>query len=143
MSLAALALAARGEPAAVDWQRRVVRCTGTGAPDARAAGGNVAVARVGAEKAARRDAARKCLQALKGVAGGDRETAAGAVAAEKAVPPSAEAAAQGLRLVGAPRYFSDGGVSIEVEMTLDGTIAAALPPGAGGAVAEGGEGKRR
>ncbi len=53
LCLVALATPARAEPGAVDWQRRVVRCSGLGAPDAKAAGGNVAVARVGAERALR------------------------------------------------------------------------------------------
>ena len=138
LCLAALALAARGEPAKVDWRRRVVRCTGTGAPDARAARGNVAVARIAAEKAARRDALRNCLEAVKGVAARSGETAA---AADRASASSVGEAVQRLRLVGAPRYFSDGGVSIDVEVPLDGKLT--LPSGPDGAVAEGREGEGR
>src|SRR5512143_3480162 len=66
-AVAALPLAARPDAGAVDWQRKVVKCTGSGAANLRDAGGNPAVARVGAEKAAKLDALRNCLEALKGV----------------------------------------------------------------------------
>src|SRR5512137_1973629 len=54
------------ETGAVDWQRRVARCTGSGAANLKDAAGNPAVARIGAEKAARLDALRNCLEVLKG-----------------------------------------------------------------------------
>src|SRR6266568_5961638 len=51
----------------VDWQRKVVKCTGSGASNLRDAQGNPAVARIGAEKAARLDAVRNCMETIKGI----------------------------------------------------------------------------
>ncbi|HEY6105584.1 MAG TPA: hypothetical protein VIV59_06360 [Anaeromyxobacteraceae bacterium] len=135
LCLAVLAPAARAEPGAVDWQRRVVKCTGTGAPNVKAAGGNVAVARIGAEKAARLDALRNCMEAVKGVTVRSGETVGGAVAADPGLKASVEGAVQGFRQVGAPRYFSDGGVEIDVEVPLDGKLSEALMPRGEGAPA--------
>lgn len=129
--LAALAapLAARAEPAAVDWQKRAVRCTGTGAPNLKEAQGNVAVARIGAERAARLDALRNCLEAAKGVRVTGEQTVGGALAADPGLRAQVEGAVKGFRVVGKPRYFSDGGVEMDVEVPLDGVGAAVLPAG--------------
>ncbi len=132
---AALAPAARAEPGAVDWQRRVVKCTGTGAPNVKAAGGNVAVARIGAEKAARLDALRNCMEAVKGVTVKSGETVGGAVAQSPSLQASVEGVVKGFRQVGAPRYFSDGGVEIDVEVPLDGKLSEVLMPAGQGASA--------
>ncbi len=137
---AAFAPAARAESGAVDWQRRVVKCTGTGAPNLRAAGGNVAVARIGAEKAAKLDALRNCMEAVKGVAVKNGETVGGAVAKSPALQASLEGVVKGFRQVGPPRYFSDGGVEIDVEVPLDGKLSeAVMPKGDGSAAAPAGQ----
>ena len=137
---AAFAPAARAESGAVDWQRRVVKCTGTGAPNLRAAGGNVAVARIGAEKAAKLDALRNCMEAVKGVTVKNGETVGGAVAKSPALQASLEGVVKGFRQVGPPRYFSDGGVEIDVEVPLDGKLSEVLmPKGDGSAAAPAGQ----
>lgn len=132
---AAFAPAARAESGAVDWQRRVVKCTGTGAPNLRAAGGNVAVARIGAEKAAKLDALRNCMEAVKGVTVKNGETVGGAVAKSPALQASLEGVVKGFRQVGPPRYFSDGGVEIDVEVPLDGKLSEVLMPKGDGSAA--------
>ncbi len=139
LSIALLALAfpaaAWGGPAAVDWQRKVVRCTGTGAPNLQAAGGNVAVARVGAERAARLDAVRNCMEALKGVNVKTGETVGAAISGNPGLAASVEGVVRGFRQVGAPRYFSDGGVEMDVEVPLEGQLSEVLVPGGGGPAA--------
>ena len=138
----AVPLAAGAESGAVDWQRRVVKCTGNGAPNLKAAGGNVAVARIGAEKAARLDALRNCLEALRGVSVRSGETAGVAIAGDPSLKASVEGVVRGFRLVGSPRYFSDGGVEMDVEVPLDGKLSEALMPrGEGGAGAPGAGGQ--
>lgn len=132
---AAFAPAARAESGAVDWQRRMVKCTGTGAPNLRAAGGNVAVARIGAEKAAKLDALRNCMEAVKGVTVKNGETVGGAVAKSPALQASLEGVVKGFRQVGPPRYFSDGGVEIDVEVPLDGKLSEVLMPKGDGSAA--------
>jgi len=135
--LAALAapLSAQAEPAAVDWQKRVVRCTGTGAPNLKDAQGNVAVARIGAERAARLDALRNCLEAVKGVRVSGEQTVGGALAADPGLRAQVDGVVKGFQLAGKPRYFSDGGVEMDVEVPLDGVGAVVLPAAAGAAPA--------
>ena len=113
----------------VDWQKRVATCSGSGAPNVKDAGGNVAVARIGAEKAARLDALRNCLEVMKGVTVSGTQTVSGAVGADNAVRGAVEGAVRGFRTV-ATRYFSDGGVEIDVEVPLDGVADAVLPKAA-------------
>jgi len=126
LAIAALPVLARAEPGAVDWQKRVVKCTGSGAANLKDAGGNPAVARIGAEKAARLDALRGCLEAMKGVAISGGQTVGGAVGADPSLKGTVEGAVRGFRPV-ATRYFSDGGVEIDVEVPLDAVGEAVLP----------------
>src|SRR5512139_4309942 len=112
---AALPLAARAGGGAVDWQRKVVTCTGSGAANLRDAAGNPAVARVGAEKAAKLDALRSCLETLRGVQLQSGQTVGGALASDAALSGRVEGLVRGFKVVGKPRYFSDGGVEVDVE----------------------------
>jgi len=124
---AALPAAARAE-SGVDWQRKVVKCTGSGAANLRDAGGNPAVARIGAEKAAKLDALRNCLEALKGVQLDSGQTVGNALASDQALSGKVQGLVKGFKVVGAPRYFSDGGVEMDVEVPLDGAMSDALLP---------------
>jgi hypothetical protein len=124
---AALPAAARAE-SAVDWQRKVVKCTGSGAANLRDAGGNPAVARIGAEKAAKLDALRNCLEALKGVQLDSGQTVGNALASDQALSGKVQGLVRGFKVVGAPRYFSDGGVELDVEVPLDGAMSDTLLP---------------
>src|SRR5882762_4303815 len=85
----------------IDWQRRVLKATGQGAPDLNAP--SIAVARLGAERAAMAIAQRNALETLKGAtleSGGTVGTLRGVRAVKT-------------------HYFSDGGVSVDVEVPLD------------------------
>jgi hypothetical protein len=132
IAIAALPLSVPAEPGGaaapggIDWQRRVVKCTGTGAPNLKDAAGNVAVARIGAEKAAKLDALRSCLEVLKGVAITQGQTVGGAMAADPGVRGAVEGTVRGFRET-AKRYFSDGGVELDVEVALEGVADAVLP----------------
>ncbi len=123
---AAIPATALADAGGVDWQKRVARCSGSGAPNLKDAGGNVAVARIGAEKAAKLDALRNCLEVMKGVTVSGTQTIAGAIGADNAVKGSVEGAVRGFRTV-ATRYFSDGGVELDVEVPLDAVGDAVLP----------------
>ena len=124
---AALPAAARAENG-VDWQRKVVKCTGSGAANLRDAGGNPAVARIGAEKAAKLDALRNCLETLKGVQLDSGQTVGNALASDQALSGKVQGLVKGFKVVGAPRYFSDGGVEMDVEVPLEGAMSDALLP---------------
>jgi hypothetical protein len=119
--------AARAE-GGVDWQRKIVKCTGSGAANLRDAAGNPAVARIGAEKAAKLDALRNCMEALKGVQLQSGQTVGGALKSDAALSGRVEGLVRGFRIVGSPRYFSDGGVEMDVEVPLEGALSDALLP---------------
>jgi hypothetical protein len=118
----------RAEPGTVDWQKKVVRCSGSGAANLRDASGNPAVARVGAEKAAKLDALRNCLATLQGVQLESGRTVGGALGSDAALSGKVQGLARGFKVVGAPRYFSDGGVEVDVELPLEGALSEALLP---------------
>ncbi len=116
-------MAARAEAGSVDWQKRMVKCKGQGAPDQNAA--NVAVARMGAERAAKLDAMRNILETLKGVQVTGSKTVADAVK-----DPGVSSKVQGVLrkfTVTDTRYFSDGGVEVDVEMSLDAVADLLVP----------------
>ena len=124
---AALPAAVRAE-SGVDWQRKVVKCTGSGAANLRDASGNPAVARIGAEKAAKLDALRNCLEAVRGVQLDSGHTVGNALASDQALSGRVQGLVKGFKVVGAPRYFSDGGVEMDVEVPLEGAMSDALLP---------------
>jgi hypothetical protein len=126
--LAGLPAGARASPGTMDWQRKVVTCTGAGAPNLRDAGGNVAAARIGAEKAAKLDALRSCMETLKGVQLQTGQTVGGALESNATLSGKVEGIVRGFRVVGKPRYFSDGGVEMDVEVPLEGALSDALLP---------------
>jgi hypothetical protein len=127
-AVAALPLAARAEVGSVDWQRKMVKCTGSGAANLRDAGGNPAVARIGAEKAAKLDALRSCMETLKGVQLQSGQTVGGALQSDAALTGKVEGLVRGFQVVGKPRYFSDGGVEMDVEVPLEGALSDTLLP---------------
>jgi hypothetical protein len=128
--------AARAAPGSVDWQRKVVKCTGSGAANLRDAGGNPAVARIGAERAAKLDALRSCMETLKGVQLESGRTVGGALQSDASLTGKVEALVRGFQVVGKPRYFSDGGVEMDVEVPLEGALSDALLPKPGPKPAE-------
>jgi hypothetical protein len=141
--LQALALvgAARAEEGKVDWGHEVVRCTGSGAANLKDADGNPAVARLGAEKAARLDALRSCLATLRGVQLESGRTVGSALESDAGLSGRVQGLVRGFRTVGKPRYYSDGGVEIDVEVPLQGALSdALLPHGGTAAAADGGAG---
>ena len=123
----AVPVAVRAE-SGVDWQRKVVKCAGNGAANLRDAAGNPAVARIGAEKAAKLDALRNCMEAVKGVQLQSGQTVGGALQSDAALSGRVDGLVRGFKVVGAPRYFSDGGVEVDVEVPLEGALSDTLLP---------------
>lgn len=103
----------------VDWNARTIRATGRGAPSLKAP--SVAAARIGAERAAELDALRNILSTLKGVRISSEKTVADAMGADETLRSKLEGEARGFKRVDT-RYFSDGGVEIDVEMSLEGML---------------------
>ena len=130
---AALPVFAHAEAGAVDWEKKVVKCTGSGAANLRDAQGNPAVARIGAEKAAKLDAVRNCMETIKGVTLQQGQTVGSALEADKALSGKVQGIVKGYKVVD-KRYFEDGGVELDVEVPMAGVLSDALLP-RGGAVA--------
>ncbi len=108
----------------VNWTTKTVVATGSGAPNLKLE--NVAQVRLNAERAAKVDAYRNVLEALKGV----KITAAepGASALENAqVRAQVQGILRGCKTVDT-RYYSDGGVDVVVRCSLDGGLATTLAP---------------
>ena len=126
----ALAPAARAEEGGgkMDWEHKVVKCTGSGAANLKDADGNPAVARIGAEKAAKLDALRNCLSTLRGVQLESGRTVGGALDSDRALSGKVQGLVKGFRVVGKPRYYSDGGVELDVEVPIEGALSDALLP---------------
>ena len=117
----------------IDWQRRVLKATGQGAPDLNAP--SIAVARLGAERAAMATAQRNALETLKGATLESGGTVGTLLQNDTALRSKVQGKLRGVRAV-KTHYFSDGGVSLDVEVPLDqlpGEIAQNLKPPAGAA----------
>jgi hypothetical protein len=98
----------------VNWAGQVVRATGQGAPDLKAA--NPAQARLGAEMAAKADALRNLLAQVKGISvDGTRKM--GDLMEKDEIRTRVEGVVRGFKIVN-KRYFSDSGVEVEVEVPL-------------------------
>jgi hypothetical protein len=114
---------AKGE---IDWNRRVLVGHGQGAPDLNAP--SIAVARLGAERAAKLDAYRNALETLKGMdlqSGGSVGTL---LQNDATLTSRVDGKLKGMKPV-KTHYYSDGGVSLDIEVALD-----ELPPEIAGLV---------
>ncbi|HZH18386.1 MAG TPA: hypothetical protein VE057_28810 [Archangium sp.] len=120
----------------VNWEGQVLRATGAGAPDLKAA--NPAQARLGAERAAKQDALRNLLDQAKGIPLSAGRTVGDEMSRDE-VRGLVEGAIGGYKVV-AKRYFSDSGVEIDVEVPLaaiTATLVTAAPDSAISLNAEG------
>jgi hypothetical protein len=107
------------EKGEIDWNRRVLVGHGQGAPDLNAP--SLAVARLGAERAAKLDAYRNALESLKGM----QLQSGGSVSAllqDATLLGRVDGALKGVKPT-RTHYYSDGGVSLDIEVPLDD-----LPP---------------
>ena len=110
----------------IDWTRRVLVGHGQGAPDLNAP--SVAVARLGAERAAKVDAYRNALESLKGMQLQSGGTVGTLLQNDATLMGRVDGTLKGVKPV-KTRYFSDGGVTLDIEVPLDG-----LPPDLAGAI---------
>ncbi|RKG80146.1 hypothetical protein D7W79_08635 [Corallococcus exercitus] len=104
----------------INWEGQVLRATGAGAPDLKAA--NPAQARLGAERAAKLDAFRNLLEQAKGIQVSAGRTVGDELARDE-VKGRIEGAIRGYKVL-ATRYFSDSGVEMDVEVPLAALTAA-------------------
>lgn len=107
----------------VNWTERTITATGSGAPDLKAA--NVAVARLGAERVAKLDALRNILETLKGVRVNSDVTVKNEMVTSSEMRTKIEGVARKFKVL-KTKYYSDGGVDLVVQMSLDGPLASTL-----------------
>lgn len=108
----------------VDWSAMTVRATGRAAPALNAP--SVPAARIGAERAAEMDALRNILATLQAVRLSSEKTVGEAMSGSDSIKAKVEGSARAFKRVDT-RYFSDGGVEIDVQMSLEGLLAELLP----------------
>lgn len=104
---------AKAQPG-VNWAGQVVRATGQGAPDMKAA--NPAQARLGAERAALADALRNLLAQVKGISVDGSKKVSDLMEKDE-IRTRVEGLVRGYKIVN-KRYFSDSGVEVEIEVPL-------------------------
>lgn len=107
----------------VNWTDRTITATGSGAPDLKAP--NVAVARLGAERVAKLDALRNILETLKGVRVSSEITVENEMVTSSKMRTKIEGVARHFKVL-RTKYYSDGGVDLVVQMSLDGKLASTL-----------------
>lgn len=112
----------------VHWGDNTVTATGSGAPSLKAA--NVAVARLGAERAAKMDAFRNILETVKGVRLSSGQSVSSVMDGSPQLKSRVEGVLRSFKVVDT-RYYSDGGVDVVVQAPLTGVILDALLPAAG------------
>ena len=113
----------------VNWTNQTIRATGSGAPNPSAP--NVAVARLGAERAAKADALRNLLETVKGVRIDSETTVVNAMTQNDVIHSRVQGFIRGARVVD-KRYFSDGAVEVDIALPLIGEFADSLLPATGG-----------
>jgi hypothetical protein len=109
----------------VNWSKKTIIATGSGAPALKNAD-NVAQVRLAAERAAKIDAFRNVVEALKGIRINGLDTAA-APLNDAQIRTQVQGIVQGCKTVDT-RYYSDGGVDVVVKCPLDGGLATVLSP---------------
>jgi hypothetical protein len=118
---AALAVPALAEEAsAIDWDLRVIRTMGKGAPDLNAP--SIAVARSAAERAALAAAQRNAMKILEGASLDDGSRVETVFRDDTALRGRVESKLRGVRAV-KTHYFTDGGVWLQIEVPFS-----LLPP---------------
>jgi hypothetical protein len=117
LSVGLAPLAARADRAGeIDWQRRVLKATGQGAPDLNAP--SIAVARLAAERAAIATAQRNALETLSGASLESGGTVGTLLQNDNGLRSKVQAKLRGFKAV-KTHYFSDGGISLQLEVPLD------------------------
>lgn len=104
----------------VNWSANIIRAVGSGAPSPEAP--NVAVARLGAERAAKLDAMRNMLETVKGVRIDSQTTVVNFTTQNDVISSKVEGFVKGARVI-KTRYLSDGGVEVVIEVPIGGGLA--------------------
>jgi hypothetical protein len=105
----------------INWSKKVITATGSGAAKVK---GNVAQARLMAERAAKLEAIRNILETVRGMQVTASRTAADVMSSGE-VNTAVKGLAEGFRVVDT-NYYSDGSVDVIVSMPIDQSLTNAL-----------------
>lgn len=109
----------------VNWSNGTITATGSGVANLKA-GGPVAVARLGAERAATADAYRNLIETVKGIRVSGKKDA-GDIFSSGTIKADVQGMVQGAQRVDT-RYYDDGSVDVVIQMPLDDKLRSALSP---------------
>lgn len=114
-----------GNSGSVDWSSQIIQATGigTGNPNQ-----PLHAQRAMAIRAAKVDAWRNLLEAIKGVYLSSETTVRNAMVENDVIQTRVEGLLKGFSQVGEPKYLSDGSVEVTVEIPLTGALTDALLP---------------
>lgn len=112
----------------INWTDKTITVTGSGAPSLKAP--NVAVARLNAERAAKLDALRNIVEAVKGVRVSGSKSAGDAMSGSSSMESKVEGIVRQFKVLDT-KYYSDGGVDVIVQVNIDGVLTQTLVPDAG------------
>ena len=114
--LCAPAVARADDKGEIDWTRRVIKARGVGAPVLDS--GSISSARLKAEGAAKADASRNLLEVLQGVELSSGDKLGTLLQKDNTLFAKVRGSIVGMKVVD-KHYFSDTGVSVDVEVPLD------------------------
>ena len=106
----------------INWSKKTVTATGSGAANLK--DGNVAVARLNAERAAKLDALRNVIETVQGIQVSGARSAAD-IMSNGEIKSRIEGMARGFKIVDT-RYYSDGSVDVIIQMPIDENLTNAL-----------------
>lgn len=106
----------------INWSKKTVTATGSGAANLK--DGNVAVARLNAERAAKLDALRNVIETVQGIQVNGSRSAAD-IMSNGEIKSRVQGMAQGFKVVDT-KYYSDGSVDVIVQMPIDENLTNTL-----------------
>lgn len=106
----------------VNWSTKTVTATGSGAANLKAA--SVAVARLGAERAAKMDAMRNIVETIQGIKVSGKRSA-GDIMSNGEIKSRVQGFVQGCKTADT-RYYSDGSVDVVLQCPIDDNLTSAL-----------------
>ncbi len=122
------AVAETGENSAIDYSKRTISATGIGAVPPNAP--NVGMARANAIRAARLDALRNLVEAVKGVRVSSETTVENNMVSSDVIKTQVEGMVRGARQVGETKYLSDSSVEVVMEVPMSGIMDILMPAAA-------------
>ena len=119
------AITEEGENSQIDYSTRMIKATGIGAVPTNAA--NVGVARANAIRAAKMDALRNLVEAVKDVRITSETTVVNNMVESDVITSKVEAMIRGAQQVGDVKYLSDSSVELTMEVPLTGIMDLVMP----------------